>query len=652
MKKNFSFFFGFNALLFCLQTSFIVIKSSSFASSLPLPKDVYWELGYTVYIQCFLFFLLSLAQTAFLGFFLSFNPPIKRTYLGAFIYVSTWFSILFIHTKFFPLSHYSQLITSLGLYPIVILAGFVGLLTVMIMIFYMCAHASGRDFLSFSLLCLGAFLFLPSSDFPQHHSEKPNVFIIGVDSLNLHLIDAQRTPTLFAIKNQNVWFEDTISPLARTYPAWSTILSGAHPFHHKARYNLMPADHASDKSIAWRMKKSGYATYYATDDRRFNLLDTTFGFDKIIGPQTGVNDMLMGTFNDFILGNFFINTSFGRWFFPYNHMNRASYFSYYPETFDNALKKKLTQIPVDQPIFMAVHFTLPHWPYAYASSKHPSAKGEHDIQARAPLYEEALFRVDQQVKVFLNTLQQRGFLNKALVIVLSDHGETLYTPGSRALSHEQYQGHGTSGFETYLVKKTATPLDRSAGHGSDLLSPDQFHCFFVIQKYEQSVAQYKPHHIQDRVMLSDIAPTLSDYLELNSPNQFDGISLRARIEKDEPLPKRSFILESGMFPNRFLSRSEAKEIAPLFFTVDHQMHLHIRKDKIATLDEQKLYAILNGNWILAFYPDENHYIRVLQNIETGEWTDDLSSSFSKKSPAMSLLKELEQFYAKPDFAAS
>ena len=50
----------------------------------------------------------------------------------------------------------------------------------------------------------------------------------------------------------------------------------------------------SQNSIAWILKDTGYNTIFETDNRRFNSIDKEFGFKQIIGPKTGVNDVLLG----------------------------------------------------------------------------------------------------------------------------------------------------------------------------------------------------------------------------------------------------------------------------------------------------------------------------------------------------------------------
>ena len=59
----------------------------------------------------------------------------------------------------------------------------------------------------------------------------------------------------------------------------------------------------------------------------------------------------------------------------------------------------------------------------------------------------------------------------------------------------------------------------------------------------------------------------------------------------------------------------------------------------------KQYADLYDEWLLALYPQKkNVRIPILVNLISSEWTDDLSSSFAKQSPANRMLIALKRFY--------
>ena len=67
---------------------------------------------------------------------------------------------------------------------------------------------------------------------------------------------------------------------------------------------------------------------------------------------------------------------------------------------------------------------------------------------------------------------------------------------------------------------------------------------------------------------------------------------------------------------------------------------------LQALAQQKLYGIISKDWILALYPNDQSYIAVIQNLKTGEWTDDLRSDFAKSTPADLLYQQLQYFYGK------
>ena len=131
----------------------------------------------------------------------------------------------------------------------------------------------------------------------------------------------------------------------------------------------------------------------------------------------------------------------------------------------------------------------------------------------------------------------------------------------------------------------------------------------------------------------------------------DGISLLPTIlNPQKSLPERAFFIESGIFPNQKLSREKTIEIGKEFYEVNPGSgELEIKPNKLKYFDEQKLYGIIDGNWVLALYPDDKTYIAVIQNLATGEWTDDLHDAFAQKTPAAILYQQLKHFYGKKLF---
>ena len=477
---------------------------------------------------------------------------------------------------------------------------------------------------------------------------QPNIILIGIDSVNPERITLHNTPTIYNFLHSGAYFINTISPLARTYPAWTTILTGLYPINHYARENLIPISLVkSNASIIWQIKQLQYQTMFATDERRFSNIDKDFGFDRIIGPRLGINDFILGSFYNFPLSNLLINSPIGAWLFPYQYINRASHYVYYPQIFDKEITKTL-QKNHQQPCFLAVHFTLAHWPYTWASSK-PYTKDK--IQ-----YFQALHRVDKQVATLLKQLQKYKLLNNSLIILLSDHGEALYfDTNSRLTQLKNYQGKLPSTLVHYFKTMTATTLSQSNGHGSDILSPIQFSCLLGIKIFFNNKQINQQQIIKTRIALIDIAPTIYDFLHLSVANNFDGISLLQKILNPESkLIQRAFILESGMLPNLLIATNNKvflhqsvgiNELMNNLYKINKKtQYIELKKDKLLQVNASKLYGIIDGHWLLALYPNQLQYIPVLMNLHNKKWTDSANSVFAKTNHLQKLLKKLQMMY--------
>ncbi len=654
-RHGFILFSLYNLAFLIFQLAIIGVNTRPFVHALSFPGFVYVELITTLLTHLTLYLLLSALQTLlFWGITQWHRGFVAAERWHRIIWAGSVGTLLLSNAYFFPRSHFSTIIV-LALPPqlLIILLQlfllFMGLLILNLLFFVLKRYP--KISMGLSLIVLGLFVYGELSITPNQYiakTKKPNIIVIGIDSLNLNYINANDMPTLARFIQDGVLFKETITPLARTYPSWTSILTGLYPEHHHVHYNLMPSDGIkSSSSIAYTLQQLGYQTLFATDDRQFSNLGKEFGFQTIVGPKVGALDLLLASLNDFPLSNLLINLPISQWLFPYNYINRASYFSYYPDTFDKALQRALLVNQPSAPHFIAVHFTLPHWPFIWARTPFEQMNGLDEAHKKARLYQLTLQQVDQQVAHLLSFLKRNGYLENTMVVLLSDHGETLTLPGSRQTNADNYQGPGKSHFVNYLQRKTATPLNISTGHGSDLLSPDQYHCLLAFKIYQKSQLVTAPKIINTRVALIDIVPTLLAFLSLPSSN-LDGISLLNTLVKNEKPPERRiFVMESGMFPNQALSMEQLTLIARKFFTIEpKQAKLQLRRDQLVTLDRIKLYAVIDGNWILALYPDDNGYIPIIQRLSDGKWTDELSTNFAKKSPALSLLEHLDRFYNK------
>ncbi|MEE8587638.1 MAG: sulfatase-like hydrolase/transferase [Acidobacteriota bacterium] len=217
---------------------------------------------------------------------------------------------------------------------------------------------------------------------------RPPVILITIDTLradHLPMWGAKnvRTPHLEALSQRSVLFEQAVTPVPLTLPAHASLMTGSYPHFHQVRDNS--ASRLSDKlpSLATVLKERGYATgafvASAVLDRRYGL---DRGFDHY-GDQFGL-----------------------------------------AARFSGQVAERPAQPVIDEAIewmkprrgeafFAWIHLYDPHAPY--------SAPGEFASKG----YSGEIEYADQQLGRLFEFLKGKGWDRKALIAVLSDHGEDL-----------------------------------------------------------------------------------------------------------------------------------------------------------------------------------------------------------------------------------
>lgn len=341
---------------------------------------------------------------------------------------------------------------------------------------------------------------------------RPHVILIGIDSLRCDATrlagGASLTPNIDRFLGAATSFSDATTPLARTFPSWMSILSGRHPVHSGARFNLIPRDHVDTRDLlGTRLRAAGYRSAYATDEVRFANIDASYGFDDTITPPIGAADFLLGELNDFPLTNLLASTRVGAWLFPVTHANRAAHVTYDPDAFVRRIDRELR---VDGPTFLAVHLTLAHWPYGWAGHEKPTTppgyRTGYDVAVRA---------VDAQFEDVLGVLERKGMLRNAVVVLLSDHGEALGKPGDSYVRN---------------FADAQTIWNSIWGHGTSVLSPHQFTVMLSFRRFGGEPFATAGSVLAAPASLEDIRPTLLDVVGVPDDGAVDGLSLRAALE--------------------------------------------------------------------------------------------------------------------------
>lgn len=197
-------------------------------------------------------------------------------------------------------------------------------------------------------------------------------------------------------------------------------------------------------------------------------------------------------------------------------------------------------------------------------------------------------------------LERRGALANALVIVLSDHGESLGLSADTLVREE----HGLE----ELFEEHKHPH----GHGTDVLAPKQYQVVLGMRCFGSCPIPLPAGKVIDAaVSLEDIAPTLNDLFTLQSADAFDGRSLRPLLESapdaEARFRDRVRFTESEFNPTGVLTggkvSASAAAAAALFYTIDPLTdRIEVRRERLPEILGQRQYAAFDATRLLAALP--------------------------------------------------
>jgi tetratricopeptide (TPR) repeat protein len=272
---------------------------------------------------------------------------------------------------------------------------------------------------------------------------------LRADHLPLYGYRNGSTPALDRFGRDAIVFDNAYSQVPLTLPSHASLLTGRLPLHHGVRDNIGYAVAADERTLAVRLKDLGYATGGAVS--AFVLRHQTGiarGFDRFDDALivAGTGESLSETQRD---GAQTV-AALARW------------------VDDHAA----------DPVFAFLHLYEPHAPYAPPPS-----------HALALPYDGEIAYADELVGRFLDGLSARGLFDRAIIVVVSDHGEGLADHGEAE--------HGLLLYREALHVPLLVRLPGGAGGG---------------------------RRISGSIALTDIAPTLLDLVG-GAADGMDGVSL-------------------------------------------------------------------------------------------------------------------------------
>ena len=392
-------------------------------------------------------------------------------------------------------------------------------------------------------------------------NEGLNVIVLGIDGLRPdHLksfgYERDTAPNIDAFLDEAVVFESSWTVFARTYPSWTSILSGRNPQSHGIRDNL-PQPHLlvpeGTALLPQVLKEQGYHTTWLTDDSRFAYMVPRTGFMEIRQPPPGIQNFALSANEPFfrLLGGLLYNR-LGFAFVPVFAHNQAMGRTFRPDDFVEHASNLMRSSSRHDRFLYVVHSCVLHspgdrpWPwhqmYGQAGFSGPNrfkyaragttVAGKADMKGLSEealaeqdhrLYDAGLDMADRMVGQLMADLEEGGLLDNSIVILLSDHGE--------------------EGWEDDLPYEYYGP-----NHGYHVFGDNQHRTLLAIRYPDGRGAGTR---VEDPVRTIDIIPTLIEDLGLEWPNPVDGRSMRRLIDGERESPTRPLYVETGMTEKRY-----------------------------------------------------------------------------------------------------
>jgi len=235
---------------------------------------------------------------------------------------------------------------------------------------------------------------------------KPNVILITIDTVRADHVGCYgatnvQTPTLDALAHDGIVFERAISQVPLTWPSHASILTGTYPFQNGVQdFTGQPLD-ARFRSVAQVFKQQGYAT---------GAVVSAFVLDRSWGLARGFD-----FYDDAFSPEVFQQKDIGL-------VDRKA-----GESVTRALKwLNAARMPKEtpaRPFFFWLHLYDPHSPYDPPEPFRTTYRGH--------LYDGEIAYADHELGRLIAWLNQNRLYDRSLIVVLSDHGESLGDHGEK-----------------------------------------------------------------------------------------------------------------------------------------------------------------------------------------------------------------------------
>jgi arylsulfatase A-like enzyme len=394
-----------------------------------------------------------------------------------------------------------------------------------------------------------AALFTANSALGADAVPRPNVLLISLDTVRADFLtfrEPDATPRLTALAGRGTVFDQAISGTSWTLPSHAQMFTGMSPPYHGTESKDVGLD-SQIPILPELLDRAGYftASIFSVQflwgdygfDRGFDYFHSAILEEKLDEPQRRLAPRGEEAKRDSAL-----LTSRDQVFAP-NVVYLAR----------RALERALP----DQPVFLFAHFYDPHIDYTppapfdrkfdpdydgdfsrrqllsnpafFDPSKNPTRViNDRDLEYIRNQYKGEIAWTDHWVGKLLDLLNEFGRLDDTLIVVVSDHGEEFFEHGN--------PNHRKSLFDESIRVPLLIVPPRASAAGS-------------------------VRSVSSQVTLSDLLPTILDWLDLPIPASVDGRSLKPSIY-GAALASRTELL--SLYSSKSTERGEARDHVQIY----------------------------------------------------------------------------------------
>ena len=366
--------------------------------------------------------------------------------------------------------------------------------------------------------------------------DRPNIVMITIDSLSahhmsLHGYDRETTPNLAKLAESSLVFDHCVSNSNGTHIGLPTFL-GNRPFE--------PAIGAPDKPLLSRvLVANGYDSSFVS----FKILDPYFR--RTFHRTISLHEVESKPWYQASFGRFSSRKDDQIWlsgFLSEDSRSWRLFSTVKPREFDGAPGRAFpTEANLDyllqalgqqgQPKFLWTHLFSVHYPRPtipeyvnFFTGLPPESEGLNQEQQQAVnQYDSAIAEIDYHLGQFLEELEQRGLAENTMLIIGSDHGESLF--------------YKEAGQVRYM-------------HSGNWLNERVCRVPLLIKLPGQT----KGERIQTFVQQFDVAPTVLDVLKIEAPKEWPGRSVLSFREHPQAYREEYLISVPESFFQRVFTR--------------------------------------------------------------------------------------------------